>query len=113
LSGHLATGEGDLGNIGMRDQGLADLVAETVDNVDDARWKAARLAARIPTWTRMCIRSALMTTVFPTANADASFQLSSRSGEFQGTIAATTPIGSQRVKLSTPVLSIGSTPPSI
>ena len=39
----------------------------------------------------------LVTTVQPAASAGASFQVSSRSGEFQGTIAATTPTGSWRV----------------
>jgi hypothetical protein len=40
-----------------------------------------------------------MTTVQPAASAGAIFQLASRSGEFQGVIAATTPSGSLRVKL--------------
>ncbi len=36
----------------------------------------------------------LMTTVLPAASAGASFQAVSSSGEFHGTMAATTPIGS-------------------
>ena len=39
----------------------------------------------------------LTTIVQPAASAGASFQLNSISGEFQGTIAATTPTGSRRV----------------
>jgi hypothetical protein len=39
----------------------------------------------------------LATTVQPAASAGASFQHSSSSGEFQGTIAPTTPTGSCRV----------------
>src|SRR5690606_21956632 len=52
------------------------------------------------------------TAVLPAASAGASFQAASRSGEFQGVIAATTPSGSSRVKLNTPGLSIGITRPS-
>jgi hypothetical protein len=55
----------------------------------------------------------LMTTVLPAASSGASFQVRSSSGEFHGTIAATTPIGSRRVKANMPGLSIGSTAPSI
>ena len=40
----------------------------------------------------------LTTTVQPAASAGASFQVSSSSGEFHGTTAATTPTGSRRVK---------------
>ena len=36
----------------------------------------------------------LMTTVLPAASAGASFHVVSSSGEFHGTMAATTPIGS-------------------
>jgi hypothetical protein len=39
----------------------------------------------------------LTTTVQPAASAGASFHVSSRSGEFHGVIAATTPTGSWRV----------------
>jgi hypothetical protein len=39
----------------------------------------------------------LITTVLPAASAGASFQAASSSGEFQGTIATTTPSGSRRV----------------
>jgi hypothetical protein len=39
----------------------------------------------------------LATIVQPAASAGASFHDSSRSGEFHGTIAATTPAGSRRV----------------
>jgi hypothetical protein len=39
----------------------------------------------------------LATIVQPAASAGASFQHSSSSGEFHGTIAATTPAGSRRV----------------
>jgi len=39
----------------------------------------------------------LTTIVHPAARAGASFQVSSSSGEFHGTIAATTPTGSCRV----------------
>ena len=55
----------------------------------------------------------LMTTVLPAASAGASFQVSSSSGEFHGTMQTTTPSGSRRVKLNMAGLSIGSTPPSI
>ena len=36
LAGAVAAGEGDLGDVGMRDQRLADFVAEAGDDVDDA-----------------------------------------------------------------------------
>jgi hypothetical protein len=39
----------------------------------------------------------LATSVQPAASAGASFHMSSSSGEFHGTIAATTPTGSGRV----------------
>ncbi len=55
----------------------------------------------------------LITTVLPAASKGASFHVSSNSGEFHGTMAATTPIGSRRVKANMPGLSIGSTAPSI
>ena len=53
------------------------------------------------------------TTVLPAAKEGASFQVASRSGEFHGVMAATTPSGSSRVKLKTPGLSMGITRPSI
>ena len=53
------------------------------------------------------------TIVLPAASAGASFQVASISGEFQGVIAATTPSGSSRVKLTMPGLSMGMTRPSI
>ena len=55
----------------------------------------------------------LMTTALPAASAGATFQAISSSGEFQGVMQATTPIGSGRVKFSTSGLSIGGTVPSI
>src|SRR5690349_20848280 len=55
----------------------------------------------------------LITTVFPAASKGASFQVSSSSGEFQGTIATITPKGSCRVKANMLGLSIGKTAPSI
>jgi hypothetical protein len=53
------------------------------------------------------------TTVLPAASAGAIFQDISSSGEFHGTMAATTPSGSRRVKFSISGLSMGMTLPSI
>ena len=50
--------------------------------------------------------------VHPAASAGASFQQSSSSGEFQGTIAATTPAGSRRVYTRKFGLSAGMVEPS-
>jgi hypothetical protein len=55
----------------------------------------------------------LTTIVLPAASAGASFHVVRNSGEFHGTIAATTPSGSQRVKLKMSGLSVGMTAPSI
>ena len=54
-----------------------------------------------------------MTTAFPAARAGASFTARSICGEFQGTMATTTPMGSLYVKISTPSLSLGSVCPWI
>ena len=54
----------------------------------------------------------LTTTVQPAASAGASFQLSSSSGEFQGTTAATTPTGSRRVNTTKFGLSDGMLSPA-
>src|SRR5215471_6301244 len=53
------------------------------------------------------------TTVLPAASAGASFHVAKSNGEFHGTIAATTPSGSTRVKLKYSGLSSGMTDPSI
>ena len=53
------------------------------------------------------------TTVQPAAIAGAHFQAMNSSGEFQAVSAATTPIGSCRVKAKVSGLSIGTTAPSI
>src|SRR5205823_15023575 len=55
----------------------------------------------------------LTTTVQPAANAGASFQLVSVSGEFHGVMIATTPFGSYFVYAKTPFLSVGRTALSI
>ena len=55
----------------------------------------------------------LVTIVQPAASAGASFQVSSSSGEFQGTMAATTPTGSRRVKATKFGLSDGMLSPVI
>ena len=54
-----------------------------------------------------------VTIVQPAARAGASFQLSSSSGEFHGTMAATTPTGSRRVKATKFGLSDGTLSPVI
>ena len=55
----------------------------------------------------------LITSVQPAASAGASLNDSSNSGEFHGVMAATTPMGSWRVKLKMSGLSMGMTAPSI
>ena len=115
LAGGVAAGEGDLGDLRMLDQRLADLGAEAGDDVDHARREAGLLDTS-------CMNSSvdaevnsdgLMTTVLPAASAGASFQAVSISGEFHGVMIAHDAERLVRVKLKMPGLSIGITAPSI
>ena len=86
LAGLVAAGEGDLGDVGMRDQRLAHFVAEAGDDVHDARreTRLSRTTRRMRTRRPTRYSDGFHTTVLPAASAGASFQVASSSGEFHG-----------------------------
>ena len=114
LPGPVAAGEGDFRDLRMRNKPLADLRSEACHDVDDARREPGLLEEPPNSSAETDENSdGFQTTVLPAASAGASFHVASRSGEFHGVIAATTPSGSSRVKFITPGLSMGMTRPSI
>ena len=88
-------GEGDEVDARVLGQRLAGLRAPAGHDVQDARREASLLeAARELEGVTGVWSEGLTTSVQPAASAGASFQTSSSSGEFHGTIAPTTPTGS-------------------
>jgi len=114
LAGAVTAGEGDLRDLRVRDEALADFRAETRHDIHHARRKPA-FSNRWPNSKADTDENSdgFHTTVLPAASAGASFHVASINGEFHGVIAATTPNGSSRVKLIMPGLSMGMTRPSI
>ena len=79
----------------MLDQRRADVRTEAGDDVDHAGGKPACSTSFMNSSTLADVNSdGLITTVLPAASAGASFHAVSSSGEFHGTMAATTPSGS-------------------
>lgn len=82
----------------MSDQGLADRRPGGGDTLTTPGGNPASSTSRASSSADAGVWSdGLTTKVQPPANPGASFQVSRSSGEFQGTIAATTPTGSSRV----------------
>ena len=82
----------------MLHQRTAHVGAETRDHVDHSRRETGLLQQPDQSRVEAEVNSdGLMTTVQPAANAGASFQASSISGEFHGVMMAATPSGSLRV----------------
>ena len=79
--------EDDLVDIRMHDYGRAGDFTDTVDDIENARWKPASMAssARRKAVSGVC-SAGLRTTVLPQAIAGPSFQASIKSGKFQGII---------------------------
>ena len=99
LGGVDVAGEGDLVDVGMRDQGGAGGLAHAVDDVDDAG-REAGLAGQLGDAqgrSAASARPASCTTVLPQARAGPHFQASISSGKFQGMIWPTTPTGCRSV----------------
>ncbi len=97
-------GEADFANEGMAHEGFADFLARTGKDLQGAGRQAGFGAdvRRGEGRSEGERRAGLRMTQLPAARAGAVFQQAMGKGKFQGTIAATTPIGWRKVKSRPP-----------
>ena len=113
-AGDVRSGEGDLCDVRVIDEGGPRLLAQPRDDVEHAVRKSGLARERANSSVDTDANSdGFTTTLQPAAIAAAHFQATNSSGEFHAVNAATTPTGSCRVKAIMSGLSIGITAPSI